>query len=298
MRKKLQQEVRNVIHDEMSHFLRDIEWRLEQVYAVANRDPERSPTVYAEDQNLLQHQITGYTMTSNSPTAGNIAWASVHIVYAGVNYTIADGNTATGGPFKYVYFVKPGSYTPPTPVTLTMSNTMPTLALGDCMVFINNSGVPTSALEQISLPGAVATGAVIDGSISGTVSGSKIGSGISATNVTTGTLTGSLVGTGINATNITSGTLTGSLVGTGVSATNVTTGTLSGSLVGTGVSATNITTGTLTGSLVGTGISATNVTTGTLDAARVGAGVDGADLTSATGAVVTTQINTYAHLIF
>ena len=63
------------------------------------------------------------------------------------------------------------------------------------------------------------------------------------------------------------GSLTGSLVGSGISASNITTGTLSGSLVGTGVNASNITTGTLGGALVGNGINATNITTGNLSLA-------------------------------
>ena len=131
-----------------------------------------------------------------------------------------------------------------------------------------------------------------DGAISG-VSGAKIGTGISASNVTTGTLTGTLVGTGVSATNVTTGTLSGGLVGTGINASNVSTGTLAGARVGTGVDATMITAGTLSGALVGTGVSATNVTTGTLAGARVGTGVDASMVTTGTlaGARVGTGVS-------
>jgi hypothetical protein len=111
-------------------------------------------------------------------------------------------------------------------------------------------------------------------------------------------IAGGKVGTGISASNVTTGSLAGSLVGTGVSATNVTTGTLAGGLVGTGVSATNVTTGVLAGSLVGTGINGTNVTTGTVPGARVGTGVTGVNLASATGTILPTNVNAAFHIIF
>lgn len=61
-----------------------------------------------------------------------------------------------------------------------------------------------------------------DGAIASGISGAKIGTGISASNVTTGTLTGSLVGTGINAANVSTGTMSGARVGTGISPSNLT----------------------------------------------------------------------------
>lgn len=73
-----------------------------------------------------------------------------------------------------------------------------------------------------------------DAAISG-VSGAKIGSGISASNVTTGTLTGTLVGTGVNAANVSTGTMSGARVGAGINAANVDNGTLAGARVGAGV---------------------------------------------------------------
>lgn len=54
-----------------------------------------------------------------------------------------------------------------------------------------------------------------DAAISG-VGGAKIGTGISASNVTTGTLAGTRVGTGVDASMVTTGTLGGARVGAGV----------------------------------------------------------------------------------
>lgn len=160
-------ELRSFMHDEFSHFLSDVELRVAQAYDVARRDTgSASSTVYTEDLNLQNHLITGYTMTANSPGAGSIAWSSVHIVHAGVDYTIADGNTA----LRYTWFVKPGSGTT---ATLQSSNTKPTLTVNDCLVFVNVNGTPTNALTT-SLPVALADGAVDSASIlNGAVTATK-----------------------------------------------------------------------------------------------------------------------------
>lgn len=152
--------VGQILEQRLGHFLADIERRLGQTReleaSIANGGGKRRK-VHAEDLDLLRHTIDGYTVTANSPGAGSIAWTSVHIMYGGVDYTIADGNTAN----RYVWFVKPGSYTPGTPVVLQNSNTKPTLSTGDTYVFINNSGTPTSVLEgNGSAP--VLGGAIVD----------------------------------------------------------------------------------------------------------------------------------------
>lgn len=149
-------ELRTFMHEEFSNFLQDVEYRVSQAYDVERRSG--GGAVYAEDLNLMEHRITGYTMTPNSPTNGSIAWTAVHIVYAGVDYTIADGNTAN----RYAWFVKPASGTT---ATLQTSNTKPTLTVNDCLVFVNNNGTPTNALTT-TLPVALADGAVDTGAIS------------------------------------------------------------------------------------------------------------------------------------
>lgn len=142
------------IRHEMDAAVADIERRLAQAreieQAVFTGVPRQ--TVHAEDLNLNFHMIDGYTLTANSPSAGSIAWASLHVVLAGVDYTITDGNTAN----KYAWFIKPGSGTS---ATLQTGNSLPTLGPNDALIFINNSGTPISVLES-SIVYAVGAGAI------------------------------------------------------------------------------------------------------------------------------------------
>lgn len=159
------------LREEMRAAVADIEFRLKQQYELMRRaDGGAMDSVYVEDLNDGKHRATGYTVTSNSPSAGHIAWASLHIVFLGVDWTIADGNTLTGGPFKYIYFIKPGSGTT---ATLQMSNTLPSLGPNDALIFVNNAGVPTSVLES-SIPAAVGNNSVVNTSIvDGSVTSTK-----------------------------------------------------------------------------------------------------------------------------
>jgi hypothetical protein len=165
----LAQGIRNLMHEEFSHFLGDVERRLGQT-----REIERSMSgtvtgerrVHTEDLNVNLHFIDGYTMTANTPAAGSIAWTAVHIVFAGVDYTIADGNT----PNRYAWFVKPASGTT---ATLQTGNTKPTLGPNDCLVFFNNVGTPVNALTS-TIPVAVVDGAIDSGAIAnGAVTAAK-----------------------------------------------------------------------------------------------------------------------------
>jgi len=158
------QDLRSFMHEEFSHFLQDIEWRYKQTRELSRVGGERQVT--AEDLDILEHRMTGYTMTANTPVAGSIAWTAVHIVFAGVDYTCADGNTA----LKYVWFVKPGSGTT---ATLQTSNTKPTLGPNDCLVFVNQGGTPVNALTS-TIPVAVIDGAIDSGSLAdGAVTAAK-----------------------------------------------------------------------------------------------------------------------------
>lgn len=171
-------EVRSVVLQEAGHFLEDFEWRYKQARDLyeemqlleavkelpegavtvdqgGNIIPFRSRKLTAEDINDTTHRLTGYTVTPNSSTsptvtaaAGNFAWAGLHIVYRGVDYTIADG--AGGLTNKYFTFV----YTTVTTTgstgtaSLAASTTKPTLAADDILVFINpptNAAAGTSA---------------------------------------------------------------------------------------------------------------------------------------------------------
>lgn len=135
----------------------DIERRLGQAREIERSNATGIPRewVHAEDLNISRAMIDGYTLTANSPSAGYIAWSSLHIVLLGIDYTITDASTNK----KYAWFVKPGSYTPGTPIPLSVSDTMPVLAAGDALIFVNNSGTPISVLES-SITWAVGPGVV------------------------------------------------------------------------------------------------------------------------------------------
>lgn len=142
------------VRHEMDAAVADIERRLAQAREIERAIETGIPrqTIHAEDLNLGFAMIDGYTLTANSPAAGSIAWASLHVVLEGIDYTIADANTN----LKYAWFVKPGSGTT---ATLQTSNTMPVLGAKDALIFINNTGTPISVLES-SVVYAVGAGVI------------------------------------------------------------------------------------------------------------------------------------------
>lgn len=149
-------EIKALMHDEFSHFLADVEFRVKQAYDVAARATGAdSGTVYAEDLHIGRHLLTGYTITNNSPAAGSIAWSSLHIVYNGVDNTITNGNTAN----KYAWWDPAVSAT-----VLQTGNTVPTLTGSAALIFVNNGGVATNAVDS-TVAVAVGAGVVTAASI-------------------------------------------------------------------------------------------------------------------------------------
>jgi hypothetical protein len=157
-----EQEIRALMHEEFSHFLADIEFRVKQAYDVQRRPSlhvvEGDGQVYAEDLNIPnRHFLTGYTVTANTPVAGSIAWASLHVVYNGTDNAVTDANTSS----KYVWWDPAISTTVlQTGATKPDLSTKPNAAL----IFVNNSGVPYDVLAS-SIPGVIANGAVDAGAI-------------------------------------------------------------------------------------------------------------------------------------
>lgn len=187
----LDEAITRVLEGKLAHFVADIERRYSQAREIETHTiTGEVRQVHTEDLNIGRHMIDGYTVTANSPTGGSIAWTSVHVVYNGVDYTAADANTA----LKYVWFVKPGSGTA---VTLSVSNTKPTLTSSDCLVFVNNGGTPVSALEA-SIPAAIGDASVDSGAIiAGAVGTTAIASGaVTATQLGSGAVTSAALGAG------------------------------------------------------------------------------------------------------
>jgi hypothetical protein len=162
-RPSLEQRIENIIHDKFAHMLADVDWRIQQAYSVAERaggGGRGNGQIYAEDLNLTgRHMLTGYTTTNNSPTAGSIAWANVHMVYQGTDTIITDGNTANA----YVW------WDPATPAVLASNNTKPVLTVGQVLLFQNVGGTAKVLLSDTnaSMPNVIATGSIIGTDING-----------------------------------------------------------------------------------------------------------------------------------
>ena len=200
--KALRALARDVLRDELHSVLHDISYRLGVLY-----DAEHGRRVGSRDLNLASHQLDGYTVTDNSPSAGSIAWADLNVVYKGVNYDITDGNTNK----KYVWW--DFSATPNT--TLQFSDTKPVLTDDDVLVFVNNGGIHQTVIGS----GRMTSGAAI---LTGSVDGDAIGNNaitegkIAALAITTGKLaSGAVTGTKLG-----SGAVTADKIGAGAVATD------------------------------------------------------------------------------
>ena len=115
-----------------------------------------------------------YTVLDNTPSAGYVSWAGVHIVYQGIDHTIIDGNTN----LNYVWW----DYDFPTVFQVT--DTFPTMTDDDVLVFFNKDGthltvpkatvidggliVPESILADAIAANAITSQKVMAGAISAT----------------------------------------------------------------------------------------------------------------------------------
>lgn len=375
------------LRHEMDAAVADVERRLAQAREIERANATGIPRemIHTEDLNIGRALIDGYTVTANSPSNGYISWSSLHVVLLGVDYTIADANTNK----KYAWFIKPASGTA---VTLQTGDTLPVLSPNDALIWVNNNGVPVSALET-SISYAVGPGVIgnaqldsstqqllstlqsndiaqqsaLDGAITtyyqqnapwpagapstdggdnnmGDVwydsndggafrwtgsSGSPANTWQRIADTDTSALAGKvdtktttyLTTTASPPVAPSGGFTTGDLWmktdknnllarWSGSAWVDLTLGDqaisgISGAKVGSGISASNVTTGTLAGTLVGTGINAGNVSTGTLAGARVGTGVNPSVLTGSGTAPVgaipqltPAKLNTAFHMLY
>ena len=124
-------------------------------------------TLGAHRLNLLKHLIDGYTVEDNQPDVGKIRWTNLHIVYAGTDYTITDGNTAN----KYAWW----DYSVSTTVLQT-TDTMPTLADADMIVFLNKNGTHVTVPITTAIDGSlIVTESILTNALSANcVTGVKI----------------------------------------------------------------------------------------------------------------------------
>lgn len=313
--RRFENRVEQVIKNRFDHYLEDISFRINQAYDVVGRAGgagagEARGKVYAEDIHLPgRHMITGYTITNNSPVAGSIAWADLHMVYNGTDTTITNGNTAN----KYVWW-SPTT----TPTALQSSNTKPILAAGEVLLFINTSGTHKVMLSDTnaSLPSVLSDGSVDSGAIiakavtttalnDGAVTSTQLGSGaVSAGKIATGAVN--------NANLFTSGVVDSTALGANaVTAGKIATGGISASgqfaagVVNTAaIGADQITTALIAPAAVTTAELGANAVTSSILAdgavstsAKIASGVV-TDTKLSTGAVTPTKLNILRHVLY
>lgn len=148
-----------------------------------------------------------YQLLSNSPVTGKISWVGVRLVYDGVDYAIANGNTDK----RFVYWLAAS------PAAFQVSDTLPALGPDDTIVFLNKNGVAINVLSATALdgdlvvPGTITANAIaVDAIASGHIqSDAIIGRHILAGQITAAHITvDSLQAISANMGSITSGDLT------------------------------------------------------------------------------------------
>lgn len=160
------------LREEFRLAVADIEWRLAQVYEQKLRTlngGQPVDMVTVEDMNDTVHRLTGYTLTQNTPVGGG-TWASLHIVLKGIDFTIANGTLTSAQ--KYAWFIRSSAVVTGATgtATLVVGNSLPVLGPEDALIFVNQGGVVTSALEA-SIPPAVGLGAVTQQMLASDVTG-------------------------------------------------------------------------------------------------------------------------------
>jgi len=125
--------------------------------------------------------LTGDAWTNNSPGAGSVAWNAHNIVYNGVTYPIAAGNTASA----YIHWVTG-------PATYSTSGAHPALGATGFMIAINTAGIHTmvwnSAANMVIGSAYIADAAITNAKIANaTITSAKIHD-LSAGKLTAGTI--------------------------------------------------------------------------------------------------------------
>lgn len=307
----LREQIRQVVLEEAHHVLKDVEWRhaqvLERERTLCDKAPWMNRKVTAEDFNTSQHILTGYTITNNSPGAGQVAWTALHIVYNGVDNVITDGNTA----LKYAWWALA------TPTAMQTSNTKPTLGKDDLLVFVNNGGtavitaldsnqslptlVANAAIDSTALAtGAVTTTAIANNAVGATqIANNAIGTTqlangavtttqISATAGITGT---QIAGTTVTAANIANNTVTATQIANNtIGATQI----ANGAITTTQISGTAGITGT---QIAGTTVTSTNLANGAVGTTQLASGSVTSTILGS-GAVTAVKLSTLQHVLY
>lgn len=293
--------VERVLSDRLGHVLDDVGWRIGQMLDMAGGRGQ----VLAENLNLQQHMLTGYTLTNNSPSAGYIAWADLRIVYQGTEYGPFAGNTN----LQYTWF----DFDHATQ-KIQSSATKPTLAKEDTLLFINDAGtgtvVPGNTMQHGAaiLSGSVKTGELAAGAVTETILGSGA---VSTTKLATGAVTdtilaanavtsGKIATDAVTATHIAGGAVGSTeIASSAVGETQLASGAVTSTKIGSGaVTSTAIAGGAVgTTQLANSAVDGTKLATDAVGSAHIATGAVGSTEV-ASGAISTTKLNILQHMIF
>ena len=148
-----------------------------------------------------------FSLLSNSPVSGQIAWSDVRLVYDGVDYAITNGTTNK----RFVYWLISA------PTVFQTADTLPALGPDDTIVFLNKNGIAINVLNATALegdlvvPGTVTSAAIATDAIDAShiKSNAIVGRHILAGEITADKLTvTNLAAISANMGDLTSGSLT------------------------------------------------------------------------------------------
>jgi hypothetical protein len=149
---------------------------------------------------IQSHAVDGLTLTSNSPTAGSVAWSAHTISYNGTTYSIGAGSTSA----EVIWLDVSASTTALQGSTRSAFETAFSPAAGDLLVATNSSGTADPHFNATYVTGGMIRSGVI-------VTDKLAASAVTAAKIATGTITASQIATDtIQAYNIAAGAITAS----------------------------------------------------------------------------------------
>lgn len=311
--KELRELIKDVLQNELEGLLNDIRYRIESLYNAGGA----FGMVNARDLYMANHQLDGYTVTDNQPSAGSISWTDCNIVYKGTNYAITNGNTS----MKYVWW----DFSATDKTKFATSDEKPELTDDDVLVFINISGkhhteinsgkmthgatlvdgsvnsseIATGAVKKLNIAGGAVDSTIL---ADGAVTSGKLGNNA----VTPGKIASGAVAEGNIAANaVTSGKIKdGAVVDAKIGANAVTSGKIaSGAVVSekiadNAVESDKIALGAVTNAKIGAGaVNSDKLATNAVTSGKI---ADGAIVETKIGAgeVSASKLNTAMHMIF
>ena len=138
---------------------------------------------------IVKHLTDGLAFTDDDPGAGSVSWVEFTLTYDGETYTVVAGNTA----LKYIWWDLSN------PTALQVTDTKPTMGVGDILVAINNSGTARQLINFTLIDGsALYTGSITADEIAArTITAAEIAIGtITADEINLTTITQDDIGDG------------------------------------------------------------------------------------------------------